>query len=246
MLQIEVTETLPVEELFAWLMDLHRETAAALLRAGADAPPAPVADVDDVAIHRRKERPGVARRPRHRPVRSQPVQRRSRGAAHAVERGRRHRSGRVSAMTERIDQALVITDSVETLRAAAARAGLKLVVTKRDGLPDLVRLGPFEVLIDPRAPSGKVFAMYRPLPPTQLPLAPRQFLHAALEPTANVVVQQNGCAPRRPRQTTADHAERRGLKPPGYLGSDSRPMVASESAGKSASTRSKTTRARSK
>ena len=73
------------------------------------------------------------------------------------------------------DPILLLTDSLETLRTFAeqlrrdlvvhqgsAAAGVDVVVTRRDGQPDLVRLGPLEVVIDPRAPTGKVFKLLLP------------------------------------------------------------------------------------
>ena len=77
------------------------------------------------------------------------------------------------------DPILLLTDSLETLRTfadqlrhellvkqgAAAAARVEVVVTRRDGLPDLVRLGSIEVIIDPRAPAEKVFKLQ--LPPSE-------------------------------------------------------------------------------
>jgi len=85
-------------------------------------------------------------------------------------------------------QTVLLTDSLETLggfaqqlrtalvakEGSAAAAQFEVVVTKRQGLPDLVRLGPFEVIVDARAPPGQIFKMRLPPPPTALPSLQRE------------------------------------------------------------------------
>lgn len=71
---------------------------------------------------------------------------------------------------------MLVTDSLETLhrfaeelRAAVAREhgiaaadDFHVLVTRRPSQPDRVRLGPLEVLVDPRAPAGQVFRLQLP------------------------------------------------------------------------------------
>lgn len=79
---------------------------------------------------------------------------------------------------------MLVTDSLETLRefaerlrdevtvqhGTAAATGIEVSVTRRDKLPDLVQLGPLEVIVDPRAPAKQVFRLRLPAPPDHLPL----------------------------------------------------------------------------
>jgi hypothetical protein len=72
---------------------------------------------------------------------------------------------------------VLVTDSLETLGAFAERlraallerdgpiaaAQVEVVVTPREGRPDRVRLGPFDVLVDAHAPPGQLFQMRPPI-----------------------------------------------------------------------------------
>lgn len=88
----------------------------------------------------------------------------------------------VGAVLERLkgllppEPPLLITDSLETLEDFAERlraeivahdggtaAGLEVLVTQRNGLPDLVRFGALAVIVDRRAPAGQVFMLRPPV-----------------------------------------------------------------------------------